>query len=302
MAEKHEHSNEYRETRHNKKKWPIVLGIIFSVVIILAILLYFLVFHISTPIGTLNILSGTAQVDTGLGYATATDGMSLKQGYSIKTLDSSNARIVLLDSVILTLDPNSEIKLDTLGKNTVVSLTSGDAWSKFMLGDVQQYTVSVLGTTAVAYGTSFNTKIAGNDVILTVSDGTVGFSNSVDNVQAPKGSKYIMSGGRITESSLTPEEKSAVVASMNNDLGAIKDLRFEMMQRNKAAYNQLKNMFNKTDDNVQKILDLIDNGELNDTEMISKSPIKLPMLQKLGSIDTEVKKQQASISKLQASQ
>ena len=305
MAEKHhEHKLEHHEKHehHKKKKWPVVLGVILGVIIIVAAALYFFVFNISTPVGTLHILSGSVQVNNGIVYASATDGMNLKQGYSIKTADNSNTRVVLLDSVILTLDSNTEIKLDTIGKNTVVSLLQGDVWSKFMPGDIQQYTVSALGTSAVAHGTSFNSKISGSDVVLIVSDGNVDFSNSNDKVLVQKSKKYIMSNGRITESSLTPEEKTSIVSAVNNDLTAIKDLRVEMMQRNKVAYDKLKTMFNKNDDDVKAILDQIDKGELNDTQMIAQSPIKLPILGKLANVNTEIKNQQAIILDMQSTQ
>jgi hypothetical protein len=302
MADKHNnhsesHHADSKHEHHKKKRWPVVLGIVFGLIVVIVLVVYFTIFRVSTPTGTLTILNGNVEVNKGLGFTAVSTGLGLKEGYAIKTLDG-NARIVLLDSVILTLDPQTVIKLETIGSDTVVSLDQGTAWSKFIKGNIQSYTLLAKDSNMVAYGTSFKSEVNSDNVILTVSEGTVEFKSTADKLSVPKGKKYILSKGKIAESTLTSEEKASLVNGLKKDKEAIKDLRMDMMQRNKAIYDKLKNMFNQTDKDVLIVLDKIDNGEWNDSELIAKSPINVPIIEKLKLMNDEVKYQDLAIKEL----
>lgn len=285
------------------RKWPIIIGVVVGIIIILALVMYFSVFKTNTPIATLKILSGNVQVDSGSGWFSGTDGMNLKQSYSVKTSDDGRARIIMLDSVIVTMENDTELNLkDVNSEGSTVSQKSGTVWNKFIKASgVNTYSVDTPTTVATVRGTMFRSKMFPNKVGLLVAEGLVGFSNDNNSTNVSRGRKMIAdNNGTMYEANITSEDIADMMGTMTEDLQAMKDLRIEMLRRNNALYGEMKKQYNIDDNGVIDLLDKIDKGLVNDSEIIDKSPVKVPLFKELKAIDDSIKEQQNSINELNA--
>ena len=104
-----------------EKASKIVLGILGVVVIAAAITTFWLysTFYATGPLAMLFVEQGTVQYSTdAAAWKDASSSMKLKEGYSVKTLADSKAKIIFSDSV-MRLDSDTEITLDGLAPESI---------------------------------------------------------------------------------------------------------------------------------------------------------------------------------------
>ena len=278
-----------------KKNVLIISGIVLGVIIIAAVAVYFAIFRTSTPIGTLYVLKGDVQFSKGNIWLKATDEMNLRQNYQIRTGPDSRARVILMDTVIVTLEPDTTIMLKEIKEdNITIAQQSGSVWNKFIqLSGMQEYSVETPTTVATVRGTSFRSRIMKNQTMLMVGDGAVDFRSGKEFKKILPGMKAFRNiEGKIMESDLTPDEKLEIARNLKQDLKSMVFLRYSIIARNKFLYSQLKQQYNITDDHVRQLLSDIDAGQRNDSEMVEYSPVKIPVLYKLKIFDDKIKHQQ----------
>jgi hypothetical protein len=144
-----------------------------AAIILIAGGLIYSAYFASGPLATLIVDSGTAQYKIADEWQNARSGMSLKEGYSVKTLEDSAASILLLNS-IFRMDANTEISLSELTPESIsISQIIGRTWTKLMkISGIDNFEVSTPDAIATVRGTAFSTEV-GNDTRIAVVNGSV---------------------------------------------------------------------------------------------------------------------------------
>ena len=156
----------------NMKKGILMLIVIAAIFVAILSSIYMSYFRLG-PMATLAIDSGTVQFNSGNSWQDAKSGMTLKQGYSVKTLENSAAKIIFSDSV-MRLDQNTEIAIDTLTRNSVsLSQIAGQTWNKLLkISGISFYEVKTPDAIATVRGTAFSVSI-GSGTDIAVAEGNV---------------------------------------------------------------------------------------------------------------------------------
>lgn len=275
------------------KTWLKVLLIIFIILIIAIVAIILFLFKGSAiPAAVLNIESGKVEVDTGNGWKTAIDGIELDVTDSIRTLEDGNAVLILYESVTVQLEPNTEINLEKLAKDSVsIKQNSGSTWNKFLgLVGMTSYSVTTPTTVATVRGTAFGVTASDNSSELFVGEGTVnlkdedGGENEVNELKQlfkQKGIKAVLGN-------LTPEQKVIVKKHLIKDFKLMRQIRLKQVKNNKILMIVLKK-YNVSEEMLPTYLKQIDSGEIDINSMIDKSPIKGQALENLMKLNDKIK-------------
>ncbi|MEM4263518.1 MAG: FecR domain-containing protein [Candidatus Woesearchaeota archaeon] len=273
----------------------ILLGAILVIAIIAGVA-YFKIFKSSTTTAFLNIESGTVEVDTGNGWQLATDQMKLGLNDKIRT-GTGKASVVLYESVIISLEPNTEISLKDLSKNSLkVEQPSGQTWNKFTgITGVSALSVETPNTVATVRGTFFGVGMQA----VHVGEGIVVVEKDGQKIQITSGKKATVKDGKLVEEDLTPEELAEITKQMQRTLEQLKQLRMREVEKNSVLANQLKKQYGITDAQVKEYLERADKGEFDLDEIEQKSPVKIESVHKIKLLTEEIIKQNKAIAELQ---
>ncbi|MBS3117723.1 FecR domain-containing protein [Candidatus Woesearchaeota archaeon] len=276
-----------------------VLLAILLILLILFVGLYFAIFRTSTDIATLNIKQQKVEVNTGGGWGGATD-TKLSVSDMVKTLDGK-ALVILYESVLINMKENTQITVQDLRKEKpTVKQQSGTTWSKFTgLSGIESYEVQTPNTVATVRGTSFLSKVDDTSSIFIAGEGSVDLLSDNRQLTISAGEKAIKKGEEpIQKVPLTAEEREELVALMKETLQDLKDLRKKEIQKHRTILNRAMKQYDLTEMDLDNYLDMIDRGELDDAELIEKSPVKLEAMNKIKKINDEIKKQQRAIDNI----
>jgi len=152
-------------------------GILILLIIVGLLILFLVVSNVMAsmaPIARLIVNQGTVQVDKGMGFMEAKSGMAMKEGYAVKTLAGSKATIIFLESSVLRLNENTEIKIQRVNSTSVsVSQKAGDTWTKLLkVSGISDYEIETPNAVASVRGTAFSVSV-GNGTEIGVLEGTV---------------------------------------------------------------------------------------------------------------------------------
>lgn len=273
----------------------IVLGVVIAIIVILAGA-YFYVTGSSTRTAFLNIDSGQVQVDTGSGWQAATDGMDLGVNDKVKTLNGE-ATIVLHESVIITVEPNSEVAISDLSKDSLqIEQTEGSTWNKFTgLTGVNELSVKTPTTVATVRGTEFGVEMRG----VLVGEGVVEVTGDGETFLIKAGKKIVMRDGKLVEEDLTPEEKARILSKMQNTLEKMKRLRMQEIEKKQFIYEKMKAKYDITDEEVKEYLERADNEEFDLDEVEKKAPVKVEGLKKVKEITEKIIEQKKAMAEIE---
>lgn len=255
------------------KKLFIVLAVIAGIILIAGGLVYNSFFK-QGPMATLVIDSGSVQVKTSDAWKDASSGMTLKEGYGIKTLENSAAKIIILNSV-MRLDSNTEIVLDNLNSQSVsISQTAGKTWSKILkISGLGNYEVTTPDAIATVRGTAFSIEL-GNGTRIAVGEGNVSAQVNGTNFSGIIGANNeatINSGDdSINEIEILLDEW--ISANMKND----EAYKAELKSKLKSKYGFLLNVAKKqgaTDTEIDIAIEEWLNGKISIKQSIEDGSI-----------------------------
>lgn len=194
------------------KTW-IILSIIVAIAIMIAFIAFFASRAEAIGVAYLHIESGTVEVNQGNNWEKAIDGMSLSLNDRIKTLDDSEASIIIYDSIITSLESNTEISIQVL-KDDFVKLeqSKGSTWNKFIgLAGLKGMEVETPTTVATVRGTEFGIDITDAEESLMVAEGKVLFGEKATKTRmtAVQGEKLMLArqvGQRLTQAKTIADE------------------------------------------------------------------------------------------------
>lgn len=248
----------------------------------------------------LNIESGEVEVDQGSGWTSAVDNMDLSLSDKVRTL-SGEAVIVLYESIIIALDSDTVVELANLAKEHIkVDHSAGSAWHKFTgLTGITAFSVETPNTVATVRGTEFGT---GMEEII-VAEGQVEITDKDGNkIIIKAGEKYVFEDGDWVKTPLTEEERESIQDRMRKTISRLQKLRLAEMNKKPLLYNQVKNMYDLTDQDVLNLLAAVDDGEYDLDELEAKSPIKSEVVTKLRGLTEKIIEQKQLLKDLETNE
>ncbi len=273
-----------------KKKLIITLSVVAIVVIALAVG-YFSIVGSKTVAAQLHVESGGVLVNEKEVSRTV-----LKEDDAIKTLDNGYATIILYESVIINLDPNTEVVIDDLiNSHPKIEQKSGKTWNTFtkLLG-IEDYSAKAGNSVASVRGTLFALK----ENYILVGDSEVDFGiNSLDFiVEENKVVEEI--NGEIIERDATTEELQEIKQNINRVVAELKYLREKEIEKKKLMLKIVKIEIVDSEgvkrtlnqEEAREYLEDADNKEVDIDSLLEKSPIEIESLEKIVSITKEIQK------------
>ena len=263
-------------------KKPIIAYTIIAIIVILLAVggyAYFAATGSPTVKAFLNIFKGQAQVDHGNGYTAAADGQKLALNDRVKTMQESEAAVVLHESAIINLDPDTEVSIKDLSeKHVKVAQNSGTTWNKFTgLAGMEGMSIETPTTVATVRGTFFGVKM---DTIL-AGEHDVEVTYKGEKYNLKEGQKAVIKEEKLTIEEMTAEDKAEAARQMQKTIESLKILRIREIEKHPILAKKIKEKYQITDEQIKEHLEKADRGEYNLDEIVQKSPIKMQSVYKI---------------------
>jgi len=234
----------------------------------------------------LNVYQGDVQVNQGKGWASATDGMDLDMQDRVKTLANSEAAVVLYESIIISMDPETEIFIKDLAKSHIkAEQPTGSTWNKFTgLAGVEGLSIETPTTVATVRGTDFGVDM---EQIL-VGEGEVEVEYKGEKYVIKAGKKAVIRDGELVIEDLTPEDWAKINGERENTIKTLKTLRLREVEKHPIIAKRLKQQYDITDADIKEYLEKADRGEFDLDEVESMSPVKMESVKKIREFTEEI--------------
>jgi len=148
---------------HKALKW--ILSIIGVVIILIGGGLAYLYFTLNSSGSFANLVieKGTVQYSVdGTDWKSAVNGMTLKEGYTLRT-DMGSKAMILLSNSVTRMDENTSLSLDSLTPQKVsITQTIGRTWTNLLkLSGIKEYDLNTPNAIASVRGTIFTCSYDG---------------------------------------------------------------------------------------------------------------------------------------------
>jgi len=257
----------------------------------------------NVEVAYLQVKGGSVEVNQGSGWASATDGMKLRSSDKVRTGADGSAAVVLFEGIIASLDPNTEVSVNEVSAGkTTIKLEAGSVWNKFAkVSGVSTYEVETPNAVATVRGTSFGVTYASEETTMDVGDGNVEFGSTGGTHETlGPGERATMKLGALKRAVLDRAGRLALAQKLRQNLEDFKAARKKIIlgfiERNRALVDQLESQYPQLQESrLDEFLNAADAGQVNEDELIQKSPMKLPILYRLREMNQEVRAQMALI-------
>lgn len=273
----------------------IIVGIIL-VISLLLVVGYFKITKSNTVKAFLNVEQGSVQVDTGNGWIDASDEMELGSNDKIKTLANGYASLVLFESAVISLEPDTEIAISDLSKKlSKIRQNAGSTWNKFTgLAGLEGLSVETPTTVATVRGTSFGVDM---DSVI-VGDGIVEVEMNKEKIILNADEKMIIQQGRMIKKALENADREKIARKMPRIVETMKKIRMKEVRKKEFIARQLQKKYGLADETVKEYLDRADKGEFDLNEIERKSPVKIETVKKLREITEKIIEENKAIERL----
>jgi len=252
-----------------KKLRNIVVGV--AVIILIGI---FLLYSASAQTqAILHIEEGTIQVNSGSGWETAVDNMQLSQKDMIKTLENSYGVILLDNSIVIQLEPETEISLEDLDPDNIqISESLGTVWIKFVsVTGIKSLSVETPNTLAIVRGTELGVSLEEVRVI----KGDVEVQKGEESIFVNSGYKVVTTRDRLEKEPLSAQDVKIAFDVSEMNYKYLNIARLNEVRKNQMLYDFYTNKFNLNDVDVDYNLDQLDQMPGPEyKETITKLPVK----------------------------
>lgn len=281
------------------KKGLKISLIVIALLIIAAVVSFTVIGGASTKPARLVVESDVVQVN-----GNAVQGeQDLKLNDDIKTVNGE-ATVILYDSVVVTLEPNSEVTISKLVQDHPgIKQVSGSTWTKFAdVVGITTFDVETPTTVATVRGTEFGVDVQGNESSVDVGEGNVdvGADGKVTNVKQFQ--KLVKKEGlEAALSDLTPEQKQKLLTKMERTLRKMKMHRNRIVFEHKLAGKLIERYAHGDKEKAKQFFEDIDAGRTDDNELMAKIPVKPGIVYKIKKMDDKIKAEQERIATLKQS-
>ncbi|MFH1801312.1 MAG: hypothetical protein ABH804_00550 [archaeon] len=258
--------------------------IIFSILLLLLIVAYSSIVSSKTIKAQLNVEKEKVYVNE----LEVSGNVKLREGDMIKTSAEGLATVILYESILVILEPDTEILIDNLAEsNSVVFQKKGETWNQLtrLLG-IEDYTIKTGNSVASVRGTGFG--ISENKII--VGEGKVRYTIDGEEFLVLEGKAVEKLLDELTYRDLTESEKQKIIAVRERIIQQLKILRQMEIEKHKKIVGLVKKTYKITDEDIQKAFEDADEGRLDLKEMRDKSPLNLKSLEKIIQITELIQK------------
>ena len=266
-----------------KKKVLAIIGGIGLALIILFAIIYSSLTSASVVTAQLHIESGSVLVN---GQA-AVDDVNLKEGDLIETGTDSEATVILYESLVINLEPNTKITLDDLTQAyPKIIQEKGETWNKFTkLSGVTAYSIISGNTVASVRGTAFafsKDKIVGGE-------GEVEFIIDGKQFKVRENRVVEKLKDKIGERDANNEEKEMINKRTERTIRELRRLREKQIEKHPRIFNMIKSRLNMDNAQIKIFFEDADEGRVDIDEIARKSPIKLSAIDKVVKITEKIR-------------
>ncbi len=285
------------------------LIIIATLLIIGGATILYLLSPSKTVAATLYIRQGIAEIKSDGEWVTAQNGMELKLGDSIRTLNNSLASIIFYDSSVVRLESNTEVNIQELISNkntTTISLKqqTGEIWSKVLklAGMETDLNIETPTTVATVRGTAFGVVIEGNSTEVVVAEGKVG----VKPYQIKVGIKKFLAEqeiganeqatilkdklSKINKSTIKEKYKSWIRKHKLRDKEFIKELKIKEVYKYRKIIALAKKRFGVTDEQIKDYIIKYRSREEEKRELAKYPIIPDKLIKRLDELNKELQR------------
>ncbi|MBU0467415.1 MAG: FecR family protein [Nanoarchaeota archaeon] len=265
-----------------KKKFVIPLAVV-GIILITALIMFSSLVSSKTIEAQLSIEQGTVLVNEKI----VSGGMELKQGDVIETGTNGKATVVLYESIVINLEPETIITLDELIKsNPSVSQDGGETWNQVTnLFGIDSYTIKAGNSVAAVRGTSF--YLTEEKII--VDKGEVDYEIDGQKFKVTAGRVVEKIGQEVRERDAKPDESVQLNSQNERTIVQLKNLRKLEVEKHPKTVNAVKKKYGITDEDIIKIFEDADRGELDLREFQDKSPVKVDSVEKIIRITEKIR-------------
>jgi len=283
------------------KKLTYILITVCLLLLLLAGFIYMRIVSSPTKVAILSIEEGNVLIDRGQGWLRATDEIDLSINDKIKTEDNSIASLILYESAIISLEPNTEISIVDLAKKHIkLKQESGSTWNKLIsLGGIEGLSIQTPTTVATVRGTAFEVNM---DAIL-VGEGIVDVEFEGEKISVGKDEKVEFTGQgqfakkQMIKSALTNADKEKLIKKMQRTVKMLQKIRELEIQKHRFIAGQLQKRYGIDEAKAREYLSRADLGEFDLEEIEKKSPIKMESAKKIKGITSEIIAQNQEIER-----
>lgn len=243
------------------KGTKIFFGIFGGIILLLLLggVWFYLTFYATGPLAVLFIEQGTVQYKSYDGeWDSASSGMKLNQGDSLKTLEDSKAKIILSDSV-MRLDAQTEITLDTLNQEKI-SLTQsvGKTWTRLLkISGIKEYEVSTPNAIATVRGTGFSVDAGEEQTEVKVAEGSVEIDSYKEKAVVEENKEII-----IQKDDINLEEKEEDIVkdqwineNLELDAQHLREVKEKYIEKYGFLIEKAQSQYGLTDEQVEELID-----------------------------------------------
>ena len=283
-------------------KYAIIGIIAFLIIIIIAG--YVMITGSTTVEAFLNVEEGQVEVDQGNGWVSAIDEMKLGLNDKVKTLEDGYAAIVLYESTIISMDPNTEILIKNLEQaNQRIRQETGSTWNKFTgLAGVEGLSIETPTTVATVRGTSFGVNmteiLVGEGEVEVEVDGEKTLVQAEEKVQIKE---EIIDGKlrrRAIKKAFTKMDREKAIKKMQRAVRVMQKIRKLEIKKKEFLAKRLQKQYEITDKQVEEHLAKADKGEYDLEEVERKAPVKIETVKKIRRITEKIVDENKAIERL----
>lgn len=265
----------------------IISGIVLVVILLGAGLTYTL-FASSTVSAQLHVESGTVTVNG----KTVTSDQQLSRNDVIETTNGK-ATVILHESIIISLEPATEVTLDDITQKNPVIKQTGTTWNTFMkIAGVDGFDIKTSTSIASVRGTSFQLT----DTKILTADGTVNYKQDDQTFTVTEMNVVEKQAKGMVERKANTDEIKTVKQHYQHAINEIKHLRKLEMKKHAILMNMIKTQYDMNDTQLNEKLDEIDNGAMNVDDLMKQTPFAPASLEKIAVMTKEIQKMRQKLA------
>lgn len=213
----------------------------------------------------------------------------------VKTGDGE-AVLTLFKSTIIMVEKDSLVKIkDVVDEDVLIKNENGKTWHKFLgLSGIKNYEVETTHTVASVRGTSFLIENDENSSKFMLAEGELRFNNT-DEIIDPL-QKITFFNDTFLVENMTEDEIAEILEYSKKTVEEMKNVRYTMINEYSNVVETIKKLTKTTDEDIEQTLIEIDQGIVDDKELVEQSPIPLPdAIDELLEINYKIKEQMTRV-------
>ncbi len=283
-----------------KKKTIIITLAFLAIIALLGAAIYGMLFLSKTTQAFLLPEKGLVEVNSGSGFVTVTTQTNVGKNDIIRTSADSSAVLIIYESILITLEPNTQLSVSDLTKENIqITQNSGSTWNKFTrLNGVTGYTLQTPTSVAVVRGTEFGL----NNERLIVAEGTVDLEANGQTLKITSDEKADIGKTGPVKGKLTDKDMDYMISRLEIQTKQLQALRARELEKHAGVVKLIK-VQHPTEERsyaVAEMLEAADNDEVDLAQAKANIPLKAVWVNNVFYLTEKIQAQRAHVKELKA--